>query len=89
VSGVSKVRWEDQERLRKQVEADQPRAKPKSKSEKKKEDALRDENETLWEIKDKLRAALDVSQLKYMLEHNKQDSKVDLSLPHTLTHARA
>jgi hypothetical protein len=79
VSGASKVRWEDQEKLRKQIEADQPRAKVKSKSELKKEDALRDENEALWDIKDKLRAALDVGQLKYMLEHNKQDSKV----PHT------
>lgn len=75
VSGASKVRWEDQEKLRKQIEADQPRAKAKSKSELKKEDALRDENEALWAIKDKLRAALDVGQLKYMLEHNKQDSK--------------
>jgi hypothetical protein len=79
VSGASKVRWEDQEKLRKQIEADQPRAKAKSKSELKKEDALRDENEALWAIKDKLRAALDVGQLKYMLEHNKQDSKVRIT----------
>jgi len=77
------VRWEDQEKLRKQIEADQPRAKAKSKSELKKEDALRDENEALWAIKDKLRAALDVGQLKYMLEHNKQDSKVRTHTTHT------
>jgi len=41
VSGVEKVRWEDQERLREQIDQDQPCPKKKRKVPLRKEKALR------------------------------------------------
>lgn len=41
-----------------------------------------DENEALWDIKDKLRGSLDTYQLKRMLEYNNQDSKVIFQAHH-------